>query len=237
MSAEELDLDELLGAYALDALDPAERRIVDEYLRVNPVAAEEVAAHREMASMLAWTSMDAPAGLWDRIACELDDHADASPPSAVIPLRGPNRRAKPLFAWALATAAAVALVVIAVSAITGGDRREAPIAQAYQDAREDRDSRLATLERDGLSVPAVVDSDGHGYLDLSALPELPGDQTYQLWGVIDDKAISLGVFGPNPEIETFSAGGGLTALVITTERGNGVISDGNMDGALIGELV
>jgi hypothetical protein len=233
MSAEELD--QLLGAFALDAVDPAERRMVDEYLRVNPMASAEVERHREVASMLAWTSMDAPAGLWDRIASELDDLDDV-PPAPIVPLQRRPRRSGAMISWALAGAAVTALTVVAVSAFADGVTREALLQQAFDDARADRDSRQASLVRDGLSVPAVVDSDGHGYMDLTALPALPSDQTYQLWGVIDDKAISLGIFGPNPEIETFSAAGGLAALVITIEEGNGVISDGNLDGALIGEL-
>ena len=49
------DLDELLGAYALDAVDDDERARVEDYLSINPKAAEEVRQHREVATMLAFT--------------------------------------------------------------------------------------------------------------------------------------------------------------------------------------
>ncbi len=59
-SAEGLgELDDLLGAYALDAVSPDEARRVEDYLAVNPKAAAEVREHREVATMLAFTGMDA----------------------------------------------------------------------------------------------------------------------------------------------------------------------------------
>ncbi|MDG1786151.1 MAG: hypothetical protein P8H61_09525, partial [Ilumatobacter sp.] len=60
------DLDELLGAYALDAVSPEEADRVEDYLAINPRAAAEVREHREVATMLAFTGMDAPEGLWSR---------------------------------------------------------------------------------------------------------------------------------------------------------------------------
>ncbi len=74
------ELDELLGVYALDAVDADERRRVADYLIVNPRAAAEVQAHREVATMLAFTGMDAPAELWSRIAAEIESEAPAPGP-------------------------------------------------------------------------------------------------------------------------------------------------------------
>ena len=44
------DLDELLGAYALDAVSPEEADRVEDYLAINPRAAAEVREHREVAT-------------------------------------------------------------------------------------------------------------------------------------------------------------------------------------------
>ena len=45
-------VDELLGAYALDAVDGAERERVEELLRADPRAAQELDEHREVAAAL-----------------------------------------------------------------------------------------------------------------------------------------------------------------------------------------
>ena len=52
------ELDALLGAYALDALDPDERAQVDEYLARNPGARAEVDELRETAAALALRPVD-----------------------------------------------------------------------------------------------------------------------------------------------------------------------------------
>src|SRR5688500_16211680 len=90
------ELDELLGAYALDAVSEDERRAIDEYLRVNPRARAEVEEHREVASLLAWSGTPAPEGLWDKIASSLDE----SPPEpkgelAAVLAMDDARRARP----------------------------------------------------------------------------------------------------------------------------------------------
>lgn len=244
MSADERIYDELLGAYALDAVDDDERRAVEQYLLVNPRARDEVAAHREVATMLAWTTMVPPEGLWDRIAASLD--GEPAPPvraggplADVLPLASRRRRwALPAAAWIATSAAAAAIAVVAVRAVDDDDAGTPPLAAAVAEARADRQARTTTLvSPDGtVSVPAVVDGDGHGFLEAESLPALPSDRTYQLWGVIDDQVISLGVLGRSPTIAPFSVEGDLTALVITIEPAGGVVSDGNPDGALVGAL-
>lgn len=244
MSAEESELDGLLGAYALDAVDGDERRRIEEYLRVNPRARQEVQEHREVATMLAWTSTAAPDGLWDRIAASLDEAAPTPRGELASVMsfdqhRGPARRSVIAKAapWAFAAAAAAIVAVVTVSVLD--DEPQAPIAAAVAAARADRDSTVTELVRDDgvVGAEAIIDQDGHGYLIGEQLPELDADRTYQLWGVIDDKVISLGVLGNNPEIELFSAGAPVSALVVTIERAGGVVSDGNPDGAFVGAVV
>jgi anti-sigma-K factor RskA len=240
--------DEMLGAYALDALDADERRAVDEYLAVNPRAAAEVRDHLEVASMLSFSTMKAPDDLWGRIAAEIG--ADDSPVEPLpipqgelanlMPLRAVHRhrRVTSVLPWALASAAAVALVVVSLAAFPRQNAPTDPLVAGFQQATSDRDSRVATLAAEGsdISVEAVVDADGHGYIDGSSLPPLDESQAYQLWGVIDDKVISLGVFGAKPEIEPFSAEANVVALAVTIEVASGVVSNGNPEGMYVGEL-
>lgn len=219
-------LDELLGAYALDALDADERRAVDEYLLVSPQARAEVREHQEVATFLAFSGASAPDGLWDRISGSLDGVAPSPGPelAKVMPIDRRRRMAGRVASWALASAAAAVIAVVAVQVIDGRSEVRDPIAEAVDQARADRDSRVAMLTAEGsdVSVEAIVDQDGHGYLIASELPALSSDQTYQLWGVVNDTVISLGILGRSPEIESFSVEGDLTALVITEEVAGGV---------------
>lgn len=238
MSFEESELDELLGAYALDAVNDDERRAVDEYLSVNPRARHEVQEHREVATVLAWSGTTAPDGLWDRIASSIDGPAPAPTgelASVLAPRRGRSWVAR-VAPWSLAAAAAAVVAFVAVEAIDKD--AESPIEAAVAAARGDRDSMITSLVRDDghVGAQAIIDQDGHGYLLGEALPELTSDQTYQLWGVIDGNVISLGVLGNNPEIELFSAGAPVSALVVTIEHAGGVVSNGNPDGAYVGAV-
>jgi anti-sigma-K factor RskA len=237
------ELDQLLGAYALDAVDADERRRVDEYLATNPRAAAEVAEHREVATMLAYSGMNAPEGLWDRIASSLDERAPAPGPelAKVMPMDAERRSRRPsrgVLTWVGATAAAALIAVVAVSVIESSTSPVDPLLSAAEEARDDNDSLTAQLVSadSGAIAEAIVDEQGHGFLFAGDLPPLPSDQTYQLWGVVGDQVISLGLLGPSPQLETFTARVDLAAMAITIEAAGGVISDGNPDGAFVGEF-
>ena len=241
MAGDAYALDELLGAYALDAVDDDERRRVDDYLEVNPRAAAEVQAHREVATMLAFTGMDAPGDVWGRIADEIGEAAPPPGPELAkvmsIDDAPRRRRISTIAPWIVSAAAAAVLAFVAIGIADRADAPNEPLAEALEIARADRDSVTTTLvsEASGVSAEAIIDQDGHGFVVAQSLPTLPDGQTYQLWGVVDDgQVISLGIFGPNPEIETFSVDGPVSALAITIEAFPGVVSDGNPDGAFVG---
>ncbi len=235
------ELDELLGAYALDAVDADERRRVEDYLEANPRAAAEVRDHREVATMLAFSGADAPDELWDRIAGEIEEQAP--PPGAelakVLSMDDSPRRKRmaAVAPWLVSAAAAVIVGLVAFGLADRADAPNDPMSSAIETARGDRDSVVTTLVSDAsdASAEAIIDQDGHGFVIARDLPTLPSDQTYQLWGVVEDgQVISLGIFGPNPEIETFTVEGVVSALAITIEQSPGVVSDGNPVGAFVG---
>jgi anti-sigma-K factor RskA len=240
-SGDTYELDELLGAYALDAVDDVERRRVEDYLEVNPRAAAEVQAHREVATMLAFTGMDAPDDLWSRIANEIGE--DAPPPGPELakvmsmddhPRR---RRISSIAPWIMTAAAAAVIGFVAIGLADRADAPNEPLSSAVDVALDDRDSVRTTLVSDAsdATAKAVIDQDGHGFVIARDLPALAENQTYQLWGVVESgEVISLGIFGPNPEVETFTVEVPVTALALTIEESPGVISNGNPDGAFVG---
>jgi hypothetical protein len=94
-----------------------------------------------------------------------------------------------------------------------------------------REIALASTSQTGeRSTPAtiVLTAAGTGFvIDHSddGLAPLPADRTYQLWGVVGDRTISLGLLGPHPGIVPFSVAGSapVTGFAITDEVAGGVV--------------
>ena len=257
-------IEELLGAYALDAVDPDEKRSVEEYLASNPRARAEVEQHREVATMLAYSGTTAPDGLWDRIASALDEPAPMPgpelarifpPPDRVgIATGTPSGRRR---VWTRATAgvlAAAAVVAIAVLSATVVERareldrlRQAAAAptlsQLYGSALRLNTTKVVALRSvDGnLAATAAFEPDGTGYLSANRLPQLDEAKTYQLWGAVDagqgPKVISLGVLGRHPDIVPFVVGQGKLVALVITEEGKGGVPVSTQQAALKGDVI
>jgi len=78
------DMQELLGAYALDAVDADEAAEIEFHLSSCPRCRSELAEHREVAALLGYAGAPAPAGVWDRIVASLEE-----PPPALRLSRTP----------------------------------------------------------------------------------------------------------------------------------------------------
>ena len=236
------DAAEFLGAYALDALDGAERAAVEAHVRDCGACQAEVAEHREVAAVLAgpgWSR--APEGLWDRIAGALEETPPPlqMPVAPVVPLDASRRRSRPLgMAAAAIAAAAVAVVGVMGLKIVDDGRRIDSLKEQAQSAELGRTARAALADpgarRVDLRSPdarfaaqAVLLPDGTGYLLDSSLPELGVDRTYQLWAVVGTNRISVGVLGSDPGVAAFKAPGQTSALAITSESAGGVVLSQN----------
>jgi len=67
------ELQELLGAYALDAVEPEEAAVIELHLATCPRCRHELAEHREVAALLGYAGGAAPSGVWDRIIASLEE--------------------------------------------------------------------------------------------------------------------------------------------------------------------
>jgi anti-sigma factor RsiW len=79
------DIQDLLGAFALDAVDDEERDVIEAHLAGCPRCRAEVEGHRETAALLAHSGERAPEGVWDRIATALDESPPALDLTRIVP--------------------------------------------------------------------------------------------------------------------------------------------------------
>ncbi len=283
-----VEIQELLGAYALDAVEPETAVAVEEHLNDCLRCSVEVAQHHEVAGLLANSGGTAPASLWDGIADQLAGTSDQSwdrlaarletpgeerqlRPAAARPASNPvatssaadtgvmqderagagvidissarHRRSLPIGIGLVAAAAAVIALVFGVQVHHLNGRvsalqAEPQLSAAERTALAAPSTRKVTLVATGpdgvVTTPAtvVLTAAGTGFVVDDAddgLPPLPSDRTYQLWGVVGKRTISLGLLGSHPGIVPFSVAGSVpaTAFAITEEVAGGVVSSVN----------
>lgn len=254
---------ELLGAYALDAVDPDEAELVARHLVECPRCAAEVDEHRGTASLLANRGSDAPTDLWDRISAQIQGVPDGAPgrPGLTAVGGGPVVGVAPVLhttdgpaagtAWRgssghrwgwrivppLVAAAAVVIALLAVqvgrldgrvgrlSALAARQGMPALAEQALADPLAERVA-LVDATASGRTVgDLVILPTGAAFLVEGDLPPLPAGRTYQLWGMSDGQAVSLGLLGRHPQVVAFSLGASapVTAFAVTAEPAGGVV--------------
>lgn len=241
-----VELGDLLGAYALDALDDDERTQVEDYLDREPAARDEVADLREVAALLGSSGAPAPPeGLWDRIEAALE----ADPPRLVLPLasaraararRGIGMRVAAGVAAASAAAAVITVFVVNDQMSRQEDRLASVEARVSSEgtrraaltAMADPKARMVYLEppADGgrvgaASATVVTMPDGDAFLMAERLPALAPGRTYQLWAMTGDHAdptvLSTAILGRRVDVVAFHAPEGSLGFVLTDEAAPG----------------
>ncbi len=264
------EIEELLGVYALDALDPDTAAVVAAHLEGCVRCSVEVGQHHEVAGLLANSGGTAPASLWNGIAEQLDGTSDRSwdrlaarldapgaardlgpagegvdADAAVVPLDRGRRRARWTAAGAGIAAAAAAVLALVfglqvhhlngqVDALQAGPRLSSAERAALASPTTRRIPLTATSATASGDTPAtiVLTAAGTGFLiddRGDGFAPLPADRTYQLWGVVRGRAISLGLLGSHPGIVPFSVAGGapVTEFAVTDEAAGGVVASRN----------
>jgi len=215
------EIKELLGAFALDALDAREINAVDVHLRECPRCRAEVADYRETASLLAFGGLEAPPGIWEKIQASLEE----APPKLELARVVPITQSRWTSVGARLTA--VAAVVISVVALGVATLRSDPTVTTDNTdltaIAVDPDAVLVNLASSGGQGSAkVVLLHGRAYLADHSLPALSDDETYQLWGQKGETFVSLGVLGSDPVRGQVAAVGDFDAMAITAEKAPGV---------------
>ncbi len=230
------EIQELLGVYALDAVDPDTAAMVERHLGACMRCAIEVAHHYEVAGLLANSGGESPPQLWDAIAGQLDGsvppswerlasrletgeerHLPSDGKAPVVPL-APERPRRWVTAGAVAVAAAAAVVAIVLGArVNHLDHQVNALQSPSLTAAEQAALAAPSTRKVELTAPAgtgsasgavvVLTPSGTGFVEVRDLATLPVDRTYQLWGVVGGQTISLGLLGPHPTIVPFSVAG------------------------------
>lgn len=239
------ELDSLLGAYALDALDAADRARIDAYLERDAAARAEVDDLLETAASLALlpaSSLDAPPELWERIAGAIaeervrDADDDTARDGDELAARRDRRRFPSWIAPATVAAAIIVVVVLAaqIASLHGRLDRAQRLGATATAAAFDRAAKVNGARKVDLTAKSgatlarvVLLPDGTGYLRGDHLDPLPSDRTYQLWAVTgsarEPVTVSAGVLGPDPRAVVFRASGPVRAFAVTVERAGGVV--------------
>ena len=215
---------ELLGAYALDAVDGEEVAAVEDHLRDCARCRAEVAEHRETAAFLAHAGAPAPDELWGRIAGAIET-------PVVVPFAprlSPRRNRWPQAAALVAAAASIVIGLLVVE-VRDQDHRITEIQQAsdpFARAAGEAGVRFVHMTVGDEELPVAITRDGKAVLQAAALATLANGRTYQLWGQSGDDLVSVAVLGRDPGSVSFDAEG-YAALAITEEQAPGVVTTRN----------
>ena len=239
---------ELLGAYALDAVEGDEYTELEEHLETCPRCRAELDSLREVAAAMGNSVEPLPEGLWSQIAIHLPERREDEETPPMPPLtpegrspfrapadgRGRRSRTTVIMIGAIAVAAAAVAVVLGIGLVRADNKvsnlqsASARPPATVTAALRTPGHQIVTLEASSHTQLAqvVVVPSGQGYLFSSNLPSLASGRTYQLWGIVGDRAISLGLLGDSPRNAAFAMAGSMrpSRLSITAEPAGGVVA-------------
>ncbi|HWL45454.1 MAG TPA: anti-sigma factor [Ilumatobacter sp.] len=181
----EVDIHDLAAAYALDALDPAERAAYEAHFTTCAACRGDVAELRETAAQLGGlTAATPPADLKSRVLAEVATTRQLAPRTAsVVPLV-PRRRGRVLAAVATVAAAVVLVMAAALVVGRGGNEFNDQLAAMLADPS----ARMVELDGAGAgSVRLVWDGARVAVVGIG-LADPGSGQRYELWMVDSDGA-------------------------------------------------
>lgn len=238
---------ELLGAFALDAVEAHQHDLIEAHLAKCPRCRSDVDGFREVAAALGTSVEPVPEDLWYKISSRLPEKFDDSSPRMPTLLHvhthdlAPRenhrpRRRQGSHRWAVATGAVVSAAAVAAVVALGighgdsqGDGGQALGRSATSDvvsALETPGHQVVNLNApDHAQLAQFVVANGRGFLVSSKLPALSSGETYQLWGVVANQPISLGLLGRSPSHSVFTLAGDSspTLLGVTVEPAGGSV--------------
>jgi anti-sigma factor RsiW len=220
----ETGVHELTPGYALDALDPEERRAYEAHLSSCERCQNDLASFWETTEALAVAAsgpVPSPE-LRDRILAV----ARAERP-VVVPLESRRPRAVPVLAAAAAMAALVAVAVGFWASRISDDLDEARLALEHERMAAavlaDPASRTVALQAGEGRL--VVDPDGRAVLVLDGLDAAPSEKAYEAWIVESGTPRPAGLFPGHDGLDVVGLDGTVgkgDVVAVTIEKKSGV---------------
>jgi anti-sigma factor RsiW len=207
-----MDVHELTAGYALDALDPDERRRYEEHLASCERCRDELQGFWQVSGALGRAAGGPmpPASLRERIL----EQARSERPN-VVPLR--RRVTAPVLASAAAVAAVVA---VALGVWSLGLSNDLDDANSRLEVLEDPNARM--YESDGGEANLVVTPTGRAALVVRRLAPAPAGKDYEIWVFEDGVPHRAGLFErPGVAVLSRPVEPGQT-VAVTLERDGGV---------------
>lgn len=190
---------ELLGVWAMDALDPAERELVEHAIREDPELRAEAESFRSVTSALGEDAAVAPpASLRESVFAQINEPSTENHAESAVTEISSKRRGLGRGFWLGSVAASIALVlgiVWGVSTLgdTGISQRDQFVAIEEVLERPGAEHYTAELSGGG-EIEAATGPEGTAVLTAADLPEVESDRTYQLWAIAgDEQPESLGL--------------------------------------------
>jgi anti-sigma-K factor RskA len=228
----------LSGAYAVDALDPAERLLFEQHLATCPDCRAEVDSLREAAATLPETTLvEPPPGLRDRLLADIATVRPLPPvveptpvptqetASQVVPMESRRRRFRP----AMAAAAAVVVLFgggyVLNQALNDDSSTQQTELTATDRVVQDPDAQHVLKEFPDGATATVVRSaaEGRAVLLTSKMPPPPDGKVYELWLQKDGVMVPAGLMPVKADQRVLLEGdaGGASAVAITVEPDGG----------------
>jgi anti-sigma-K factor RskA len=221
----EAGIHELTAGYALDALDPEDRRAYEAHLEECASCREELSQMWQAADALALaaTGPEPPPSLRGRILA-----AAQAEPQVVVPLAPRRSRTSPVLAGVAAVAAVLALAVGLWATQLSSDLDETRSAlereRAVAAVLTDPSARTVALESGEGHL--VVDDDGRAVLVVDALDAAPEGKTYEIWIASDgEDPVRAGLFSGAHDRDVVPVEGTVgpgQVVLVTVEPAGGV---------------
>jgi len=218
------DLHTLSGAYAIDALSPAEADAFAKHLDDCQACRDEVRELQDAAARMGASEATAPpSALRARILAAADQQPQLPPKVSHLDEHR-RRRWVPRLAGLAAAAVLLAAGVFGVGQLRGQDEQGPPVAtNQVSEVFEAPDAHLASVTTaDGhvLKVATSTDS-GQMALETKSLGRLKDEKVYQMWAKHNKKVTSIGLIddlkdGKVMPIPTYG-----TSVTITVEPAGG----------------